>query len=165
MKIEAVNEPAVAPAPIPVVLREIPPIDVSHAIQRRIELTIKVDGKIVEMGINGVPEGKAPPFIAHVGDTEVWTLVNNSDFAHPFHLHGYFFQVLDDTRVPVCKDTVSVPVKSTVQIAVRFDERPGIWMFHCHILDHAAIGMMGHLQVLAAGQAEPPPGAAMEHRH
>jgi len=30
---------------------------------------------------------------------------------------------------------------------VRFDERPGAWMFHCHILDHAEAGMMGHFVV------------------
>ncbi|HXK16202.1 MAG TPA: multicopper oxidase domain-containing protein [Polyangiaceae bacterium] len=33
-------------------------------------------------------------------------------------------------------------------MAVYFDERPGMWMFHCHILDHADAGMMGtvHLE-------------------
>jgi FtsP/CotA-like multicopper oxidase with cupredoxin domain len=30
---------------------------------------------------------------------------------------------------------------------VKFDERPGMWMFHCHILDHAEVGMMGHIHV------------------
>ena len=66
---------------------------------------------------------------------------------HPFHLHGYFFQVLDDERIPEWKDTVNVPVKSRVRLAVTFDERPGEWMFHCHILDHAAGGMMGTIVV------------------
>ena len=84
---------------------------------------------------------------SQLGDTEVWRIVNNTDFSHPFHLHGYFFQVLDDSRVPEWKDTVNVPNKSELTIAVRFDERPGAWMYHCHILDHAEAGMMGHLVV------------------
>jgi FtsP/CotA-like multicopper oxidase with cupredoxin domain len=56
--------------------------------------------------------------------------------------------VLDDSRVPEWKDTVDVPTKSELRIAIAFDERPGMWMFHCHILDHAEVGMMGHLHVL-----------------
>jgi FtsP/CotA-like multicopper oxidase with cupredoxin domain len=73
--------------------------------------------------------------------------VNDTSFAHPFHLHGYFFQVLDDTRTPEWKDTVDVPANSDLRIAVRFDDRPGMWMYHCHILDHAESGMMGQLFV------------------
>jgi FtsP/CotA-like multicopper oxidase with cupredoxin domain len=30
---------------------------------------------------------------------------------------------------------------------LRFDECPGMWMFHCHILDHAELGMMGMVQL------------------
>jgi FtsP/CotA-like multicopper oxidase with cupredoxin domain len=41
------------------------------------------------------------------------------------------------------RDTVDVPVQGTTMLAVKFDERPGMWMFHCHILDHADAGMMG----------------------
>ena len=36
-----------------------------------------------------------------------------------------------------------MPMKTTVRILVTFDERPGQWMFHCHILDHADGGSMG----------------------
>ena len=46
------------------------------------------------------------------------------------------------------KDTVNVPMNGTVRVAVRFDEnRPGEWMYHCHILDHADLGMMGTVLV------------------
>ena len=34
-----------------------------------------------------------------------------------------------------------------VQLAIKYDDRPGMWMFHCHILDHADAGMMGMLQL------------------
>jgi FtsP/CotA-like multicopper oxidase with cupredoxin domain len=102
--------------------------------------------------------------VARIGEKHVWTLVNNSDFDHPFHLHGYFFQVLGDDRTPEWKDTVNVPVKSQLRIAIDFDERPGLWMFHCHILDHAEVGMMGHLQVLPKG-AKPGASAAPPAHH
>jgi FtsP/CotA-like multicopper oxidase with cupredoxin domain len=50
-------------------------------------------------------------------------------------------------HVPEWKDTVNVPVNSSIRVAITFDERPGIWMYHCHILDHADAGMMGHVHV------------------
>jgi FtsP/CotA-like multicopper oxidase with cupredoxin domain len=146
MNIATVDLPRVTPAGIPDRLREIAPIDVANAAETTLDLTIQLDGKVVEMGINGVPSWNAKPLHARLGETQVWRLTNNSVFDHPFHLHGYFFQVLDN-QVGEWKDTVNVPVKSTVRIAVKFDERPGMWMFHCHILDHAEVGMMGHLQV------------------
>jgi FtsP/CotA-like multicopper oxidase with cupredoxin domain len=35
----------------------------------------------------------------------------------------------------------------SLKVAVSFDDRPGSWMFHCHILDHADMGMMALLVV------------------
>ena len=81
----------------------------------------------------------------------MWTIKNVTAFDHPFHLHGFFFQQLD---VPLAwKDTINVPKKGSVRVAVHFDERPGMWMMHCHILDHAEAGMMGmvHLTPTAHG--------------
>jgi FtsP/CotA-like multicopper oxidase with cupredoxin domain len=67
----------------------------------------------------------------------------------PFRLHGFFFQVLDDHGEPArplaWKDAVDVPYNKTVRLAVCYDERPGatgMWVFHCHILDHAEGGLM-----------------------
>jgi FtsP/CotA-like multicopper oxidase with cupredoxin domain len=51
------------------------------------------------------------------------------------------------------KDTVDVPFGETIKLAVRLDERPGMWMFHCHILDHADLGLMGMLEVTPAASA------------
>jgi FtsP/CotA-like multicopper oxidase with cupredoxin domain len=71
---------------------------------------------------------------------------------HPFHLHGMFFQVLDDEGAPAeplaWKDTVNVPKEQTLRFAVRYDAA-GRWMYHCHILEHAERGMMGELVVEA----------------
>jgi FtsP/CotA-like multicopper oxidase with cupredoxin domain len=147
LEIETVNAPAVTPATVPARLREVPAVDIARAVHHTLELTIRSGGAVVEMGINGVPSSKAMPIHARIGETHVWTITNNTAFDHPFHLHGYFFRVLDDERVPEWKDTVNVPVKSSIRIVIDFDERPGMWMYHCHILDHAEVGMMGHLHV------------------
>jgi FtsP/CotA-like multicopper oxidase with cupredoxin domain len=42
---------------------------------------------------------------------------------------------------------------------VKFDDRPGMWMFHCHLLDHAEAGMMAALMV------DPPDAPAAGHVH
>lgn len=141
LNIETVADAPVIPEPIPTELRTIEPIDLTNAFQTTLELTIAIPDKVV-MGINGVPYWESTPLQGLVGQTQIWRIVNNTDFAHPFHLHGYFFQVLDDKRVPEWKDTVDVPAKSEVSIAMKFDARPGVWMLHCHILDHADVGMM-----------------------
>ena len=88
---------------------------------------------------------------ARLGDTEIWELENVVGMDHPFHLHGFQFQVLDRNGVPETqrrwKDTVNIPKHETVRIIVRYDDNPGKWMFHCHILDHEDHGMMGILEV------------------
>lgn len=147
MDIDTVTDEPVTPAAVPVRLRDVPAIDVTNAIHHTLDLTIRTEGSQVQMGINGIPASEAQPLHARLGQTHVWSVTNNTAFDHPFHLHGYFFQVLDERRVPEWKDTVNIPVKSTLRLAVRFDERPGMWMYHCHILDHADAGMMGHLHV------------------
>ncbi|HEY8925488.1 MAG TPA: multicopper oxidase domain-containing protein, partial [Polyangia bacterium] len=92
-----------------------------------------------------------PTFYAQVGETQVWTVRNTIDWDHPFHMHGFFFQVLGSDDRPIepmeWKDTVNVPVNGSVRFVIRYDDRPGMWMFHCHILDHAEAGMMGMLSL------------------
>jgi FtsP/CotA-like multicopper oxidase with cupredoxin domain len=46
------------------------------------------------------------------------------------------------------EDTVNVPAGGRVRIAWVADDRPGEWMYHCHILEHHAAGMMGHFDVV-----------------
>ena len=88
-----------------------------------------------------------------VGELQVWDLVNETGQDHPFHLHGFFFQVVEeDGRAPAMlawKDTVNVPRKTTTRIAWLPDDRPGQWMYHCHILEHHAMGMMAHFEVVS----------------
>ena len=87
-----------------------------------------------------------------VGELQVWELVNETGQDHPFHIHGFFFQVLQQDGEPspvlAWKDTVNVPRKSQTRIAWLPDDRPGEWMYHCHILEHHAMGMMAHFSVI-----------------
>jgi FtsP/CotA-like multicopper oxidase with cupredoxin domain len=139
-------------APAPADLRAIDPIDASNAIARNISLTMgaTTDTGDVVLGIDGVPSWQAAPFESHVGDTDLWTITNEMDWDHPFHMHGFFFQALDDVSgAPILewRDTFNVPAHQTRQMLIRYEDRPGMWMFHCHILDHAEAGMMGMLML------------------
>jgi len=151
LTVTTADMPATVAPPLPPRLRTIAPLDLTSATSRYLQLTYdQSTGKLV-MGIIGVPSWDAAPWDAQVGATEVWTISNSVPFAHPFHLHGFFFQPLaSDGTVPASpywKDTFNVPVDGTVQFAVTYDDRPGMWMFHCHILDHADAGMMGMLML------------------
>ena len=81
-----------------------------------------------------------------VGELQVWDVVNASRMDHPFHLHGFFFQVLSiNGKAPAFRsweDVVNLPPRSTVRIAWMPEDRPGSWMYHCHILEHHEAGMM-----------------------
>jgi len=144
--------------PLPAVpSRTIAPLELSGATRVDINMTLSSSDGVTRYAINGRPFGAALPLSARVGETQVWTVTNKTNWSHPFHLHGFFFQVLgDDGRQVyplVWKDTVDVPFGQTVRFAVTFDDRPGMWMYHCHILDHADLGLMGMLEVTPADSA------------
>ncbi|CAB3786350.1 Multicopper oxidase mco [Paraburkholderia caffeinitolerans] len=89
------------------------------------------------------------------GEVEHWTIANHTDMDHPFHLHGTQFQVMsretDAKRVDepylAWRDTVNVKPGESVHIATVQDVA-GERMFHCHILEHEDLGMMGTLRVI-----------------
>ncbi len=87
-----------------------------------------------------------------VGELQTWDIVNETPLDHPFHLHGFFFQVLETDGQPSerlsWEDTTNVPARSRVRIAWLPDDRPGRWMYHCHILEHHAAGMMAQFDVV-----------------
>jgi FtsP/CotA-like multicopper oxidase with cupredoxin domain len=66
------------------------------------------------------------------------------------HLHGHAFRVIGrdgrPTRYREWQDTVLMAPRERVEIAFVADN-PGDWMFHCHILEHQAAGMMGVIRV------------------
>lgn len=132
-------------AAIPKTLRAIPALDSNKVTVRRVIVMTQglLNGKTMDM--MRVDE------TAKLGATEIWDIENLVGMDHPFHLHGFRFQVLDRNGVPVksrrWKDTVNVPKHETARIIVVFDDHAGKWMYHCHILDHEDQGMMGILEV------------------
>jgi FtsP/CotA-like multicopper oxidase with cupredoxin domain len=75
---------------------------------------------------------------------------NDTAFDHPIHLHGHSFHVLAENGEkldrPMVMDTVLIQPNQTVEVAFVADN-PGDWALHCHILEHAAAGMMGFVRV------------------
>ena len=96
---------------------------------------------------------------SHLGTYEVWELVNQSGMDHPFHQHVNPCQVLSVsggdaayaalyTKAPAWKDTVLVPRWGSVRILVPVKDYAGMSMFHCHIIEHEDIGMMGMWHIM-----------------
>ncbi|MCG7336174.1 multicopper oxidase domain-containing protein [Sporosarcina sp. ACRSM] len=90
------------------------------------------------------------------GVTEVWEIYNKPDMMggmiHPFHIHGTQFKIIsrDGEEPPEnergWKDSISIKPDETVKIAIQFKHK-GVYMFHCHILEHEDNGMMGQVKV------------------
>jgi FtsP/CotA-like multicopper oxidase with cupredoxin domain len=133
------------PVEIPKVIRPIEPLDSDEVTVTRVMSLTQgfINGRTMDMG--RVDE------VATLGTTEIWQIENLVGMDHPFHLHGFSFQVIDRNGVPEpfpkWEDTVNVPKHETVRFIVKFEDYPGKWMYHCHILDHENFGMMGVLEV------------------
>ncbi len=105
-------------------------------------------------------------FSTELGKTEVWTITNQTMMAHPFHVHGNSFYVIQKNGAapPLNergrKDVVLVPpMNGSVKIVLKFEDfaDPDMpYMYHCHILSHEDNGMMGQFTVTApaSGTAE-----------
>lgn len=139
-------------AKIPAKLRDIQPLvtrDVAPT--RECHLGFKMSLKHgVDFTINNEAHHRDKP--VKVGELQVWDVINDTMMDHPFHLHGFFFQVVEiDGEPPAFRsweDTINVGPKGRVRIAWVPDDRPGEWMYHCHILEHHASGMMAHFEVV-----------------
>ncbi|HEX2054417.1 MAG TPA: multicopper oxidase domain-containing protein [Actinomycetota bacterium] len=99
--------------------------------------------------INGEVSPDTPMQMVREGDLVKTTFVNRSFMDHPMHLHGHHVLVLSRNGEPVngspwWADTLNVAPGESYEVAFRADN-PGIWMNHCHNLDHAAQGMTMHL--------------------
>jgi len=138
----------IVPIP-PIPSRPFVPLDASAASSIEVELTRNDrDGRLA-LGFDGIPDWEATPYPVRLGEVQRWTFRNTLDWAHPMHLHGFFFQPLDAAGRPLgyWADTIDVPVDGEASFLVQWDERPGLWMMHCHILDHADVGMMGMVEL------------------
>lgn len=90
-----------------------------------------------------------------LGDAEIWEITaDGMVMPHPFHIHGVHFEVLSrGGQAPVVEDQGrrdTVIVDETVELLVRFTQPAGErapFMYHCHILEHEDMGMMGQFTV------------------
>ena len=139
-------------ATVPERLRTIVPIARADAPARR---DVRSRGRLslrrgVDFMVNAEPHHHGQP--VRVGELQVWNVINETPIDHPFHLHWFFFPVLEVNGVAPTfnswEDTVNVPPKSTAKIAWMPDDRPGSWMAHRDILEHHAAGMMMHFEVI-----------------
>ncbi len=93
--------------------------------------------------------------IANADGTEIWEFTNLTPISHPMHIHNAFFQVLTRNGAPPTdptdfgwKDTVNVKSTESVRVIVRFGADTGLFVFHCHNLEHAGHGMMLNLELV-----------------
>jgi FtsP/CotA-like multicopper oxidase with cupredoxin domain len=104
------------------------------------------DGRIeLVHSINGAASPDVPPVVVHTGQLVGLHLVNDTGEFHPMHLHGHVMTVRavdghPPLGSPLHLDTVLLAPHQTVDVAFPADN-PGIWMLHCHVLPHAAMGM------------------------
>lgn len=139
-------------ANLPDKLREIEllaPRDVQ--VNRKVNLSVDPSFKhVIDFRINRKMHGMDEP--VRVGELQIWEVSNSSLMDHPFHLHGFFFQVLEENgkaaEYKAWKDTYNLKPRSTIKIAWMPDNRPGLWMYHCHIIEHHAAGMMASFEVI-----------------
>jgi spore coat protein A, manganese oxidase len=162
MRFDVVRD-AVDTSTVPAHLRTIPRIpEASATVQRRFKFH-RGNGQWLINGKTFDPNRiDAQP---RVGDTEIWTLVNDSGgWLHPIHIHLLNFQVLDRNGRPPLpqeagwKETVKVGPNETVRVIMTWPEVPdngGIaggfgdtFVFHCHNLEHEDHDMMMQLKVV-----------------
>lgn len=113
------------------------------------ELVPSASGPVPSPGtlaINGRPWPLTERLEATVGDSIRWRVINSSSRSHPMHLHGFYFRVdaagdwqrdtVFDARQQRMAVTEGLAVGSTLDL-VWSPDRPGGWLFHCHLSFHA----------------------------
>jgi FtsP/CotA-like multicopper oxidase with cupredoxin domain len=134
-----------------------------NAKNRRVELSFQpmellLGGRTFAMG------DVAPEETVAAGSTHIWEFINLTNpmgmqSAHPIHMHGRQFRVVDRMGGSATNtlraglvdagwmDTVLVLPGETVRVQVTFTRHPGLYLYHCHILEHEDMGMMRNFRV------------------
>jgi FtsP/CotA-like multicopper oxidase with cupredoxin domain len=137
--------------PLPTVLSNIPVWQRSQARRTR---SFTFSGAML---INGLPmDINRIDFQVPFGEIELWRFTSAST-NHPVHVHGAYFQVLSRTggrgrvypwETGGWKDTVLVQSGETVDVLIRFNTYRGLYLIHCHRLEHEDMGMMSNFEVV-----------------
>ncbi|WP_245601123.1 multicopper oxidase family protein [Ignatzschineria larvae DSM 13226] len=142
---------------LPATIRKIIPLSSSTPV-RVIEYSEEMSKDGLYFLINGKMHSMdRVDFSMIAGEVETWEIFNNSHMDHNFHIHGTQFQVvarefdgqrhLADYRV--LKDTINLKPYERITIVMQ-QQYTGLRMYHCHILEHETLGMMGQLKVISA---------------
>ena len=89
-----------------------------------------------------------------LGAIEEWTVVNEHDNDHIFHIHTNPFQMVAVNGEKLARqdwrDTVVVPRNGSVTFRSRFLDFTGRFVLHCHMMNHEELGMMQVVEVVAS---------------
>lgn len=145
------------PSSVPSTLRTLPPLP-QPTNERSIALHMDESGGTHPKGyIDGkVYDPTRVDASIRFGASEIWTVTNTnltSKVPHNFHMHLVQFRVLERNGKPPApgesglKDTVMVLAGETVKLQATFDAYKGSYVYHCHMLDHSAMGMMATMKI------------------
>ena len=164
LEISTSNATVVQPVAIPSKLPSLPPFPADLSITQTIVLSDMGMGMGSGMGgggmgrftINGkVFDPARDDITIKAGVPYEWVVRNEGMMDHPLHIHGTSFQLVSSNRSNIASDprfnafmdVVNLIPGEQIKIRLRIDS-PGRRMFHCHILEHEAQGMMGILNVV-----------------
>lgn len=149
---------------LPSALSEIIPLNQAEAIKtRRFDIAAMMGGDGGHGGagrhtINGkIFEMERVDETVQSATTEVWEFDNmGGEEIHPMHIHGVQFQVLERiggrNEIIVSekgwKDTVLLMPGEKVKVIMKFHEYKGVFVFHCHNLEHEDDGMMLNYEII-----------------
>lgn len=156
-----VDSTATGNATVPATLQPFTPLNPAQARRTRV-FTLAMSGMVHT--INGqLFNMQRMDFSVPFGDVEIWEYRNTGTEPHPMHAHAALCQVLSRSTTPTLppedtgwKDTVLVNPGETVRVLTRFDTHSGVFVHHCHNLEHEDSGMMQNFEVL------PPPALAVQ---
>ncbi len=163
-----VGSGAAAKSSLPVRLSRFPALDLREAVNRERPRRIQVSMGRGQVFLNGRTfdmEAVADDERVRLGTTEVWEFVNDSPMAHPMHVHNLQFRVIERSSASSTsndpsnlsagftdeglKDVVLVLPGQSVKALMKFEDHAGLYLYHCHILEHEDLGLMRNYRVEA----------------
>lgn len=150
---------------LPKRLSSFPRLRAEDAINLHNPRTFRVTMGHMQWGFNGRSfemDTVAPDEVVRLGTTEIWEFANNRMMAHAIHLHGLQFQVLERIDSPKDAgvvdgymdegwlDTILVMPGERARLIMRFADFTGTYAYQCHMLEHAAAGLMRNYNVKAS---------------
>ena len=126
-----------------------------YGVEPQVETSMFIGDGQLGYNINGKGFPSTLPIMAKKGQWVLIHMVNEGELLHPMHLHGFHFMVVGEDGFPLAKqnrymaDTLVVAPGQRYDILVHADQ-PGVWAFHCHILNHVEgpNGMFGMVTAL-----------------